>query len=824
MRQKITALGVTALVVVLALVSPVAASDDPTSLVISRGEAAGPYQAFPDVCRLPGGDLACVFYAGYGHVSLPNDQWPRGGRICLVRSSDEGRTWSEPRVLFDGPQDDRDPHVAAMQDGTLWCSFFQYRSRDGRIEHDVCLVASRDGGRTWDSEPRVLAADKWAVSAPVRELPDGTRILGVYTADAKTAYGAVLRSTDKGNTWSGPVAIDPASGVRLDAETDVILLKDGRLFAALRGDGKVNMHYSTSADLGLTWSGVKDIGFRGHCPHLTRLAGGEILLVHRVPATSLHISRDDAKTWQGPIEIDSVGGAYPSTVELKDGTVLVVYYEEGPKSAIRARRFRVTADGVEMLGLARTAGAAAGCAQATPPVDLGTRWELFVDNFLIDASSGVSLKLNAPERREVVLATDAPWEGPESAYFSVVQDGDLVRLYYRGFASGADTSAEQVTCVAESRDGIHFTRPKLGIVPLNGSAENNVIWRGIESHNFAPFLDKNPACKPLERYKALAGVQAEGKNWQEDKVPAGLYAFASPDGIHWHKISNQPVMTKGAFDSLNLAFWDAVRGRYACYSRIFADRVRAIQSSHSSDFLTWSDGVPNRYAEGAPREHFYTNATVPCPGAEHLLLSFPKRFVPERKKIAEHTDVGVSDAVFLSSRDGLNWDRTFLEAWVRPGRDQRNWTDRNNMPAWGIAETAPGEWSMYASEHYRWPDNRLRRLVLARHRIASASAGANGGEFTTRPVTFAGNRLVLNYATSAAGSVQVELQDAEGKPIPGFALADMPPLFGDELDAVVAWKSGADLSSLAGKPVRLRFALKDADVYALRFQNVSAPK
>jgi hypothetical protein len=330
----------------------VAAADEPPPFkIISRGPAAGTYQAFSDVCRLPGGDLMCVFYAGYGHVSLPNDEWPRGGRICLVRSSDEGRTWSEPQVLFDGPQDDRDPHIAAIRDGTLLCSFFQYRRNNGKTEFDTCLVSSSDGGQTWDGEPRVLMADRWACSAPVREMPDGTRLLGVYTASDATAFGAVLRSTDGGRTWSEPIAIDPQSGVRLDAETDVVRLPDGSLFAALRGDGKVNMHYSLSRDLGLTWSPVKDIGFLGHCPHLTRLSGGEILLTHRLPNTSLHISRDDARTWQGPIQIDSVHGAYASTVELKDGSVLIVYYEEGPASAVRARRFRVTSQGIDMLDL-----------------------------------------------------------------------------------------------------------------------------------------------------------------------------------------------------------------------------------------------------------------------------------------------------------------------------------------------------------------------------------------------------------------------------------------------------------------------------------------
>jgi hypothetical protein len=139
------------------------------------------------------------------------------------------------------------------------------------------------------------------------------------------------------------------------------------------------------------------------------------------------------------------------------------------------------------------------------------------------------------------------------------------------------------------------------------------------------------------------------------------------------------------------------------------------------------------------------------------------------------------------------------------------------MPAWGIVESAPGEWSMYISEHYRWPDNRIRRLVLPRHRIASLRAGAQGGEFTTRPLIAGGRHLVLNYATSAAGSVQVEVQDENGLPLSGFALAEMSPLFGDELETVMRWKTGALLPALNGKPVRLRFVLRDADVFAVRF-------
>lgn len=317
----------------------------PPYRIISQGEAAGPYQAFPDACRLQSGDIMAVFYAGYGHVSLPNEQWPQGGRICTVTSSDEGRTWTEPRVLYDGPEDDRDPHIAQLKDGTLLCSFFSYWKIDERTRYRTMLVRSTDGGKTW-SEAQPVTPEMWAVSAPVRQMPDGTLILGIY---ASASYGGVVRSADNGRTWSEPIPIGKDAGLPLDAETDVILLKDGTLYAALRSS-KINMHYATSPDLGLTWSPVQDIGFKGHAPHFTRLSTGEILLTHRLPQTALHVSRDEAQTWQGPYVIDNVGGAYPATVELRDGTVLAIYYEEGAGSAIRALRLKLTENGIEYPG------------------------------------------------------------------------------------------------------------------------------------------------------------------------------------------------------------------------------------------------------------------------------------------------------------------------------------------------------------------------------------------------------------------------------------------------------------------------------------------
>ena len=438
-------------------------------------------------------------------------------------------------------------------------------------------------------------------------------------------------------------------------------------------------------------------------------------------------------------------------------------------------------------------------------IDIGSRTEMFVDDWLIDRMDGLSPQLQAPIKREVVLTFDKPWEGSAAAYVTVFRDGGKIRLYYRGNCP-SDLDAQQVTCVAESTDGIHFTRPSLGLYEFQGSKENNIVFRGLLSHNFSPFLDTNPDARPEERYKAVAGLSTRG---------GGLCGLTSPDGIHWRQIGDKPLVTDGAFDSLNVAFWDGVAKCYRLYSRYFGNGVRAIQSATSKDFVHWSAQQPNDYG-GVPPEQFYTNATTPCPGAPHIYLSFPKRFVQERKKVAEHPDIGVSDAIFMSSRDGVHWDRTFREAWVRPGLDKLNWTDRNNMPATGIVQTSPEEFSMYISEHYDAADNRLRRITFRRHGFASVHAGADGGEFVTRPLIFTGKHLVINYSTSAAGWVQVEVRDADGEPVKGYALSDMAPLYGDELDAVVGWKTGSDLSGLIGKPVRLRFVLKDADLFALR--------
>ena len=126
--------------------------------------------------------------------------------------------------------------------------------------------------------------------------------------------------------------------------------------------------------------------------------------------------------------------------------------------------------------------------------------------------------------------------------------------------------------------------------------------------------------------------------------------------------------------------------------------------------------------------------------------------------------------------------------------------------------------SLYVNRDYGQRNAYLERMTLRLDGFSSLNAPYAGGEMTTKPFTFAGDELEINYATSAGGSILVELQDEAGLPIPGYAAADCNELIGDEIERVVAWQGRSAVGSLAGNTVRLRYVLKDADVYSFRFR------
>ncbi len=493
---------------------------------------------------------------------------------------------------------------------------------------------------------------------------------------------------------------------------------------------------------------------------------------------------------------------------------------------------------------------------AADAIDIGSRRELFVDDFLMGKLSGkAEQRLHQPQIKEIVLVHDQPWEGNASCYHSIFKDGDKYRMYYRGWQinvlQGKISAGEHplFTCYAESDDGIHWRKPELGLHAFKGSKANNIVIPygkmgkvNPDGGHPAVFKDDNPAAAADAKFKAILRSHS----------PRGLLALKSPDGLNWSPMADAPVITDGAFDSQNLAFWDAHIGQYRAYWRYFAagttsednqnpDGVRGIRTATSKDFIHWEDQKDVSYIDSPP-EQLYTNQIKPYHRAPHLLIGIPTRYIergwsdsmralPEREhrelrsSSYDRFGMALNDALFMASRDGVKFKR-WNDAFMPPGIERPGtWNYGHQYVAWQAVETksalegAPNELSFYSTEGY-WTgrSDELRRYTLRLDGFVSIRAPMSGGELTTKPITFTGKVLTMNFASSAVGGIQVEIQDASGKPIPDFSLADATPTFGDSVNRTVSWKSGSDVSSLAGKPVRLHFVLNDADLYSIKFE------
>jgi len=455
-------------------------------------------------------------------------------------------------------------------------------------------------------------------------------------------------------------------------------------------------------------------------------------------------------------------------------------------------------------------------------ISLGSDRELFIDHYLVDTLINTRIVLHQPRDEGVVLRFDKSWEGVFSGYCTIIRDGEIFRLYYRGVPeAGGDGNNLETTCYAESPDGIKWTKPNLGLYEIEGSCDNNVVLAGEApfSHNFSPFLDSNPDRKAKEKFKAMAGIEK-----------SGLFGFVSEDGIHWKKSGNKALITDGKFDSQNVAFWSVKEEMYLCYFRTWTKEgyngYRSISRSTSKDYVHWSDTEAMTFGD-TPLEHLYTNQTHPYFRAPHIYIGVAARFMAGRQVLSEEEAMRLkvnpdyfkdcSDAVLLTSRGGSSYDRTFMEAFIRPGIGLQNWVSRSNYPALNIAQTGPEEMSVYLNQDYAQPTAHLHRYSLRLDGFSSIRAGYNGGEMLTKYFTFKGKELHLNYSTSAAGELKVEIQDEKETAIAGFSAEDCPPVIGNEIDRSVRWKTGQNLQNLQGRKIRLRFIMKDCDLYSIKF-------
>ena len=481
------------------------------------------------------------------------------------------------------------------------------------------------------------------------------------------------------------------------------------------------------------------------------------------------------------------------------------------------------------------------------PLKIGSRRELFVDNYILGSLRGdakrhlFTMTASTNETTNVSMTHDADWEGPWCRYAKYIQDNGMIKAWYMGHHTYQQNKDMKIAggrlCYAISKDGRTFEKPSLGIYDWMGSKQNNVLFDDttfkakdsgdwIAAHQFNPFIDTNPAAPAAARYKGFSG---QGHHCGK----TGLYAYQSIDGIHWEVASDGPIVNSDySLDSCNQGFWDAERKRYAVYFRHLRNQSgesgikasgwkRDILVTFSKDFINWTepqwliyhrdDGRP-----GTELEHLYTNEVKPYKRAPHIYLGFPAQFN------------GTVDPMLMASRNGLHFYR-WMEHPVIPKsapadrekiRSNHLWQEMVELPE------EPDKLSMYASEnlgikgpHEDGSFPRVRRFTIRKDGFVSVRAAAELGELVTKPLIFAGNKLTVNYNAQLgkAGAIRVEILDGQKKPIPGFTVKDCDLLTNDEIDALVTWKGKEDVGPLAGKPIHLRFILNQADLFSFRF-------
>lgn len=512
----------------------------------------------------------------------------------------------------------------------------------------------------------------------------------------------------------------------------------------------------------------------------------------------------------------------------------------------------------------------AATSQAEPLLHIDSMRQVFIDGRLIDESCGVELVVHRPHKTgQIVLKCDHPWEERLGQYHSVLKDGDMYHMWYT-FYGKSDSNAPVVRSIAyaRSKDGISWEKPDLGLVEVYGTRKNNIVlghgFGGIRgaTHGCMVFLD--PQAQPDRRFRLVSNPAELGKT---------LQIFSSADGIHW-ELTHRGIMKfrseKHHLDSQNVIFWDERIGRYVAYVRRnlrpVGSQGRSVARAESRDLGHFADveDCPSvlRFGQQDPEYYdpvkkakiqvadFYTNGTVKYPWAQDAYYMFPSEyfhygtFLTDFRK-GQPVNAGSLDTRFAASRDGIIWHRYDRRVFVPLGiKDE--WDSRSIYMAYGVVPgSSEDELFMYycgsnmlhgwdRDDQHRERNKRILRriggapnketdgigrLIIRRDGFVSVRAEYSGGEFLTPVMTFEGGELALNVDTSAVGQVRVEILDGDSKPISGYALEDCDEIYtANEINRVVKWNGKREVDELAGKRIRLRFVMRDADLYAFQFR------
>ncbi len=820
-----------------------------------------------NIVRLPDGELLLVHSAGYYHVSFAEprliepgtrERWlkqgwpldfsaPTGGRSMISRSKDGGSTWSQPKTLVDLPWDDSPYGLLRCRNGTLLCfinvqaSWYGFEKAPHPFQKDLdglntrqCVVRSTDNGETW-SQPIWLKSPgtfyERSHAQPI-ELPDGVILWPTYFKNAgdDRLYGAIHRSTDSGETWSlhsiirreGKTSDTASSDSGNIDEPAIARLTDGRLFLITRPDGG----YFVSDDDGKSWTFMGRLVKSGKfkAPRLFVLEDGKIVCVCTYRGLTVFIGKDAGKTWSGPIALDSDSYGYPGGWKLKDDTLLVSYCSSGrAPNRIHAARFRVNAqrDGIELLAVDSTSGS-----DASKVIDVGTRKQLFVDDFIVAEKTNVTRTLGKPVKAnsgQPLIVDDQPWEEFGTPIIgTVLRDRGMLRMWYRGSGGGPNGG---VWCYAESSDGLRWKKPRLGLVEFDGSKENSIFVIG-QPQAFTPFVDPNET-DPARRYKSAVN---------SSRIDTAL--AHSADGLRWNLYRDGQAITGRASDTISQVLWDPAANVYRLYTRTdFGSGGGTSEIRGTRDMVARADADladPKSWKtvrewclgwEKGDRSYHQTRQIYSLNGWMYEGVQFAILWTLEKPGGTEFMQS------FLATTRGtspwnLEWvygDRPFVKRgpegafdcrWIQPSPNIVTWKDQHWIYYVGLARSHAGK----VSPDLKGPVGGIGLATLRLDGFVALEAGENAGTITTKPFTLSGNTLEVNVDASG-GDVQVEILDEHAKPIAGFSSAGF--LVEREVDNVrwrPRWRQHKNLASLTGRTLRLRFHLRNAKLYSFRIK------
>ena len=458
---------------------------------------------------------------------------------------------------------------------------------------------------------------------------------------------------------------------------------------------------------------------------------------------------------------------------------------------------------------------------------IGSGKQLFVDDAFFDELENIAIRLHPPKKTgEKILQREHPWESATLNWFTVMEDPGVIdkrakyRMWYECYdVEGWPTANDTSFCYAESRDGIHWTKPELRLFEYQGSTKNNILFRQIGTglgesrvHGTDVFLD--PVADPQSRYKAVS----QGM-WKGRERPHTVAGMVSADGLKWTRCP-KPICDIFA-DSQFSGFWDLRLRKYVLYGRSFG-RGRAIGRSASTDFTRFGplETVLQADDKDPPESDLYNPAAVQYAGADNVYFMFPSLF--------QHGP-DTLDIRLAVSRDGVHWSWPRQDKAFIPLGEKGSFDSKCLYMGQGILQVGDETWMYYSGAPLTHSGHELEdlvkcgqpraysRVVLKRDRFVSAAAGERTGRFVTPPLTFHGDTLILNAAVAAGGGVRVALLDESGTPIPNRGLEDCLPIRGDHLRVPVKWKTGSDVASLAGRPIRMKVEMQNANLFSFQF-------